>query len=248
MAQVAAAGAAGTLGRFKYNLFELAAASGVDGIQPRHRASIHRSRAFAERRLGRTLESQRSMHRAIEIASELSASTATASVYSAAGKLAVEDSEFSKATSYFKTAYAQYQELGLKIDCARVMLGMSSAYADAGNLRAARLSVSSAQKLIADEPESLPHAFVFVRLAEIELAGDHLDRAIDMYKEASAIAHRLNDKYTRFSIDVDLLRTARLAGNELTSRVVEKRLVRQSAWVPSDIEQYRKFQEIRSDF
>ena len=239
------AAAAGGLGRSRFSLFELEYVDGLGVLDGHHQAAHLRAWANTLLRLDRTEEARHKLAAAVALAESLDDKRISAAVFATKAQHATADGDWKTAIAYFTKAHDLFSKLGDTLDRARVLNSLGETYIRAGNLRAARRSAHAAQQALDGFPEGLQLAQSLALHGVIESKEGRYPAAMKHLRDASELARRLNDKFSRFRYDLELLKLADASENERTFRVVEKRLTKLAAWIPKDAPELREFRALR---
>jgi tetratricopeptide (TPR) repeat protein len=167
--------------------------------------------------------------------------------YSNRAQLAVAVSDLEQAVDLFRKAYEYYHEDEHLLECARSLINLAQVYFDLGRLRAARRSLLAAEKLAGPLGQQRALALGRILMGEIDSREHRDDVAHRLWKEAAAIAKRLNDRTLRFKAEFLLYKQACAQGDEPVARSIHRRLEKLSHWIPRDTPELAEFRDLPDD-
>ena len=246
MSLAACAYAAGNLGRHAFRLYEFDFVLSLGTLRPQYEAYIYSLRSSALIRRGNVSAAAADARTALELVSASDHPLVVAAILRSSSVVAQEHGDWRTSIEHLKSAHKIFSEHGTAADCAYILNDLAEVYIDAGNLRAARLTLDVASRHAEQSDIAANAATKALQAILCAKQGRH-EEALDLMKEASNLARRRGDKLSRFRYDLHLLRFALRVDNQETVRVVWRRLIRTSAWVPSDSSDFIEYSRVREE-
>lgn len=102
----------------------------------------------------------------------------------------------------------------------------------------------AAKRMSVEGDLPLGRAYAELLLGCVDEAEGHVDRALQRWRKAAALASKINHPGVAFWAEVELLRHAIEAGERATARAIRRRLERLSPWAPRHIPAYRTYRQL----
>jgi len=166
--------------------------------------------------------------------------------YGTRAHIAIQEADLDSAVKLYQQAFQAFRDASKQSECARILSNLAQCYFDMKRYRSSRRALAASERLAAHLQQDRTRALVRIKLGEIEELEKKPHEATAHWREAAAIARRLNDKVLRFQAEFLLYRQAVTNGNELTARAIERRLQRTSPWIRGNVEELEAFRRLSS--
>jgi tetratricopeptide (TPR) repeat protein len=236
--------AAAVLGRSRFSLHELEHIRGVDHLGPKLQTMLLDLLSWRYRVVGETGKARALADEAIAKADEEGSPASRGYAYANRARLAYEERDLRESISLYQVAYKAHRQAGQSNECARALLNVANAYNVMGNRKPARRALAAAEILAESLGEVRIRGLIRVLLGEIEDAEGRSEEAAMHWREAVDLAKQARDKILHFKGAFFLYQQALRLDQQLTATALGRRLLKLSAWVPSDVEELSRFKEL----
>lgn len=239
--------AARRLGRRRLALHEFKYIESRGTLGPRYRPIVLERLSMCYRQLNRMDLAQQYGDKAIAEAEASGALDRLAYVYSNRAGIALALSDPEQAAVFYQKSYDAFRDAGIEVECARAMNNLASVYIDLGRLGATRRLLIAAHKLAKRLNQHRAQALGRIMMGEVDLLENRNDLATKRWKEAVAIAEKLNDKTLRFQAEVCLYKQAHDQGDDEAARSLHRRLRKLALWVPADTQELATYKRLTAE-
>ncbi len=246
-ASVASATAIIGLGKLRLALHECLEVEEAGQLGPAFRPLLLERLSVTYRNVGDLVRAKTYADRAISAAEIPAGRDYHGYALSARALVAHFERDLELAARLFREAHGVFKDSQLLPESARALNNLAQVYYDQGRYRSARLALAASESTLKPSMGHERHrALGRILLGEIEAAEQHGQAAVSSWKEAAAIARRLNDKTLQFKAEYHLLRQAFEVGNTPVLRSIQRRLSRLANYVPENTPELTDFRALTS--
>jgi transcriptional regulator with XRE-family HTH domain len=241
-----------SLGKNALALHELRELEAALELDARQRALVHERMSNCCRCLGDMKAAEEHAESAIAGAQELGDSRTLAYAYSARAGVAIDQEQWVTAENSLFKALAAHREGAGKESLvlpspsfeALTLLMLAECSLNLRNMSRVRRFTLAAKRMSEEFGLPLGLAYSELLLGWIDEAAGRVERALDRWRRAAALAARIDYPRIVFTAEVEIYRQARQAGDMARARASQRRLERLLPWIPRHIPAYRRFKDL----
>ncbi len=241
-----------SLGKYALALHELRELEATVELGAGQRALVHERMSACCRCLGDMKHAEKYAESATAQALELGDSRTLAYAHCARAGAAIDQEQWTIANDYLLKALAAYrdgagqQSLLLPSPSfeAQALLMLAECSFNLRNLSRTRRLTLAAKRMSEEHDLPLGLAYSELLLGWIDEGAGRVERALERWRRASALAAQINYPRIAFTAEVEIFRQARLAGDVARARASRRRLERLVPWIPRSIPAYSRFKQL----
>jgi tetratricopeptide (TPR) repeat protein len=235
---------AGALGKLVFSIHELESVRSSGSLGPVYSPVVLECLASRFLAQGHNEKARQLAEAAIEAAEACPSHPYLGNIYNSRARVAGQESDLVGSIDFYQKAYKCFSEAGRQLECANTLTNLSQMYFDAGRVGAARRAISSADRIASSVDHQGVRSRVRILLGEIEAGIGKHERAADLWRDAIAIARRINDKTLHFKAEFRLYEQAVSLGRDSIAAAFERRLLKLASWIPPHVEELRAFKTL----
>ncbi|MBZ5637606.1 MAG: helix-turn-helix domain-containing protein [Acidobacteriia bacterium] len=241
-----------SLGRNELALLELEELEASGGLSPAQLALVHERKSNCHRCLGDMKRAEEYADSAAAEALSAGDSRTLAFAYNARANAALDQERWEIASDFLRRALAAYreseQEEGQLLPSpsfqAQTLLMLADCSIHLGNVAHARRLALAAKRMGREHDLPLALAYSELLLGRIDEREGDLERALQRWTRAAAVAARAENRRLGFTALLEIFRQARKAGDTARARASRRRLERLAPWVPKHVPALREFERL----
>ncbi len=241
-----------SLGKNALALHELRELEATVSLDPGQCALVHERMSNCYRCLGDMKHAEEYADSAMEQARALGDSRILAYACCTRASAAVDQEQWGMASEYLLRALAAYRNgagrasrlLSSPSFAAQALLILAECSLQLRNISRARRLTLAAKRLSQAHDLPLGLAYSELLLGWIDEEDGHVERALQRWRRAAALAARIDYQRIVFTAEVEIFRQARQAGDFARAKASQRRLERLVPWIPHYIPAYRRFKQL----
>jgi transcriptional regulator with XRE-family HTH domain len=241
-----------SLGKNALALHELRELDASGNLDARQRALVHERMSNCCRCLGEMKRAEEYADSAAAQAEALGDTRTLAYAFCTRASAAIDQEQWTSGYDYVMKALAAHrkgveqQSLVLPSPSfeAQALLMLAECSLNLRNIARARRLTAAAKRISEEHDMPLGLAYSEILLGWIDESDGRVEQALARWRNATAIAARIDYPRIAFTAEVEIFRHATQAGEVARARASRRRLERLVPWIPRYIPAYRKFGQL----